>query len=170
MREHKLQKLLVVLISLPILCISASANSSWVWISEQRPFDLLPVVVVATLIIEILVIDKLGGVNRLLHSGWIIVLANLLSFLTPYLLSYMEASPVGYTFSQCLNHSPSFIVGIGYLLLTLIVEVPVVYNGLKKDVLKRRQLITVVCIVNAITTILIALVERTLCHGQWLTP
>lgn len=167
MREHKLQKLFAVLTLLPVLCISASANSSWVWISEQRPFDLLPIVIAVTLVIEILVINKLGRVNRLLPSAWIIILANLLPFLAPYLLTCMEASTFGYTFSQRLDHSPSFIVGIGYLLLTLIVEVPVVYNGLKKDVSERRQLITVVCIVNVITTILIALVERTLCHGQW---
>ena len=43
-----------ILILLWFSSITAFANSSWVWISETRPDDLLPFVIAGTLIIEII--------------------------------------------------------------------------------------------------------------------
>ena len=45
---------------------SVSANSSWAWISEKRPYDLLPFVALATLIAT-LVFPVPGGPTR--HSS-----------------------------------------------------------------------------------------------------
>ena len=42
------------------------ANSSWYWISETRPFDILPWVAIATIIIETLSINYVG---RIYHTS-----------------------------------------------------------------------------------------------------
>jgi len=50
----KASSLLLLLIC--FLPITACANSSWVWIAETRPIDILPFVVVGTLVFETMVI------------------------------------------------------------------------------------------------------------------
>ena len=40
------------------------ANSSWVWLTDRRPFDILPYAVALTLIIEFIFIWRWNRVNR----------------------------------------------------------------------------------------------------------
>ena len=145
---------------------TASANSSWYWISEQRPYDLLPLVMILTLIIEVCAADQLTGVDRLPKTLFLVLIANALSFSAPYLLNYALSHPV-YTFSQMLDRVPIFIVGSWYLLLTLAVELPVVYLGLRKDTDNRNKLLLVLMLSNLATTLLVAALERFLCQGSW---
>ena len=44
--------------------VSASANSSWVWITQTRPYDVLPFVIVGTLVAETLLIDRAGKIEK----------------------------------------------------------------------------------------------------------
>lgn len=141
------------------------ANSSWRWISELRPFDILPFVVAATLLIEILAINYIPGLRRLGKVALVVGLANLLSFLLPYGL-YLN-NEMGYTLMQVLDHLPVYIVGLGYLLLTLAAEVPVVYFALRKNAPRRKVLLGTVVGANVLTTALVALVERLICYGVW---
>ena len=53
MKKYKLISAFIIsLFSLPLFNLTAFANSSWVWISETRPYDVLPWVAIGTLIIE----------------------------------------------------------------------------------------------------------------------
>ena len=72
-----------------------------------------------------------------------------------------------YDFSTMLERAPMYIVGFGYLFLTLIVEFPIVYHGVKKDAENQQGLIKGIIISNILTTIFTAAVEHTLCRGQW---
>ena len=143
-----------------------SANSSWCWISEQRPYDLLPLVMLLTLIIEVSAADQLTGVDQLPKTLSLVLIANILSFSAPYVLNYALSCPI-YTFSQMLDHVPIFIVGSWYLLLTLAIEIPVVYLGIRKDAADRKKLIGVLVLSNLVTTLLVAALERFLCQGSW---
>lgn len=161
-----MKKAYLFLAALPLVTV-AYANSSWVWISETRPWDILPWVIVITLLIENLAIRLFGGEKRMGRIGIFVVLGNLLSFLVPYLLKLISYTTQGFEFDKYLNHSPSFIVGLGFLLLTLIVEVPLVYFSLKpKDTPNRRLLYTIIG-ANIVTTALTAIVEQVLCRGHW---
>lgn len=157
---------LLLLASLPLVTV-AYANSSWVWISETRPWDILPLVVVITLAVEILAIRLFGSEKRTGRIALFVTLGNLLSFLAPYLIKWISYTTQGFGFDKYLNHAPSFIVGLGFLLLTLIVELPLVYCSLKpKDTPNRRLLYTIIG-ANVVTTALVAIVEQTLCRGHW---
>lgn len=145
---------------------AVSANSSWHWISAQRPYDLLPLVAAVTLAAETFAVDHFGRVKRFPKTVWVIILANLLSFSAPYLLTYLANAPI-YTFAQAVEHLPLFTVGFWYLLLTLGVEGPVVYFCLRRDVREQERLLAVIGLSNLVTTLFVALVERTLCHGSW---
>ena len=53
MKKYKLISAVIIgLFSIQLFDLTAFANSSWVWISETRPYDVLPWVAIGTLIIE----------------------------------------------------------------------------------------------------------------------
>ena len=156
--------------------ITAFANSSWVWISETRPDDLLPFVIAGTLIIEILAVRCVAGIKKLRKIIPVTVIANLVSFAAPYFLVAVtvqmdnETVPNGetlYTVADTLEKWPTYTVGLSFLIMTLACEMPIVYNILKKDTEQRKKLFLVIIGSNLLTTVLTAVVERTLCYGRW---
>ena len=124
---------LLVLLSLTVAAVPTVvfANSSWYWISEQRPWDILPWVAMATIFIEVLAIWLIPKTKQLVKTTGIVVIANLVSFLLPYgVLAGGDA--VHETFQDVLNAGPVYIVSVMFLIMTLAVELPVVYKALKK--------------------------------------
>jgi len=145
------------------------ANSSWFWISKTRPYDVLPYVIAMTLFIETAAIVLVGKVHRIGKVFCFVFLANLLSFLAPYLFSWMIFSDehIYPTYAYYLERMPVFTVGIGYLLVTLAAELPLVYGKLKKDTENRKLLLWTIIIANVITTVLTCLIEHHFCYGHW---
>ena len=109
--------------------VNAFADSSWVWISEKRPFDILPWVAMGTILIEWL-------------SIWLI-------------------PRTGHAF-KVLG-----IVMVANALLTLLVEMPIVYNVLKSKVQDKKKLQLTIIISNMITTAGVAIIERLITEGYW---
>lgn len=164
------RKIVISLLVLTLLMIPLQvyANSSWVWISEKRPYDLLPVVIVATLLIESLVINYIASIRQYKKVFSVVLLANLVSFLIPYLLEWINCIMIPiYDFSDSLEAGPFYNVGGLYLLCTLAAEVPIVYNLFKNVVTNKRRLMITIAAVNVITTVLVAIVERKFCYGSW---
>lgn len=122
-----------VLIGMPV-----SANSSWVWISQTRPYDVLP---------------------------WVALVTNLLSFAAPYVLYSFD--PVFVWSGRDWRGVHLYTVGAIYLLMTIVVEMPVVYGCLKKSAKDRKYLIGVIVGSNVVTTLITAAAERILCWGKW---
>ena len=156
--------------------ITAYANSSWVWISETRPDDLLPFVIAVTLIIEILAVRFVAGIKKFRKIIPVTVIANLISFAAPYFLVAVTVQmdnttvPDGgtlYTLEDTLEKWPTYTVGLSFLIMTLACEMPIVYNALKKDTENHKKLALVIIGANLLTTVLTAIVERTLCYGRW---
>lgn len=145
------------------------ANSSWFWISKTRPYDVLPYVIIMTLLIETAAVVLAGKVRRIGKVFCFVALANLLSFLAPYLFNWMTFSDehIYPTYVYYLERIPVFTVGIGYLLITLAVELPLVFVKLKKDTDKPKRLLWTIIIANVITTILTCIVEHHFCYGHW---
>ena len=84
------------------------ANSSWVWISETRPLDLLPIVIAGTLLIEVAAVLLAMRKQKYWKVLFFVTLGNLLSFAAPYLYNYLSYSSVGFSFLKYLDHWPSF--------------------------------------------------------------
>lgn len=167
MKNHR--RLLAVLLSvlcLPLLCLPVSANSSWRWISETRPYDVLPLVMAVTLAVEIAGLCWIHQIRPVSRCAVVVLLGNLLSFAAPYiLLRLFPHTP--YEFWQTLEHTPFYTVGAAYLILTLVVEVPVVYGVLRYGATRQKWLPLTVVGLNVATTVLTALAERIFCHGTW---
>ncbi len=145
------------------LCVSASANSSWHWISSTRPYDLLPIVIAVTLTAETFALTRLAKLQPFSKVLCIVMLGNSLSFAAPYV--FADHTP--YTFSQALEHVPLYTIGIVYLIATLLIELPVVYVALRKHTDNAKRLIFVTIGANVVTTVFTALVERIFCRGSW---
>ena len=169
MKRYKLFSLSVIsLLGALVFTVSASANSSWVWISETRPYDILPVVVAGTLLIETVAVNLVSKVGNWYKTFFAVFVGNIISFIAPY-IGYSNSlyGQMGYTLSQIIDRGPYYTVGTAFLLLTLIIELPVVYFLLKKDADSKKKLAICIVVANIVTTALVAVVERTLCYGRW---
>ena len=125
---------LAVLMMICLLPITASANSSWRWLSEARPYDVLPFVAVITIAIETAALWYVLGKKHLVKIAVVVVIANLLSFAAPYLWMYYEMHVETLkSFSWLMESGHYYTVGGVYLFMTLMVETPVVFFTLRKN-------------------------------------
>ncbi|MGI6129966.1 MAG: hypothetical protein ACOYEO_07740 [bacterium] len=124
-----------------------------------------------TLMVETGAVVSFGKVITTRKAVTMVALANVLSFVTPYVLrarlfratkgSFLDAWPAAF------NAGPYYMVRLGYLFLTLAVEVPMVYCTLKQHTDRPKNLLNVALIANVVTTAIVAVMERVLCQGQW---
>lgn len=149
--------------------LTCQANSSWVWISETRPLDILPFVAVATLLIEAAAIVIFGGVDNNYKALFAVAVGNILSFAAPYVIYANFTSPYSgvYSLSEIIDRGPFYTVGAVFLILTILIELPFVYFMLKKNTASKKALVVTVILSNVITTALVAFTERLICYGQW---
>ena len=169
MKKYKLFSMSVIsALGVSAFPMLASANSSWVWISETRPYDILPFVIIGTLLIETVAVNLMGKVGNWYKTFFAVLVGNIISFVVPY-IGYSNSlyGQMGYTLSQIIDRGPYYTVGAAFLLLTLIIELPVVYFLLKKDADNKKKLALCIVLANIVTTVLVAVVERTLCYGRW---
>ncbi len=168
MKQYRLSAAFIIsFLLLPFCCLTAFANSSWVWISETRPFDVLPWVAIGTLLIETISILLLGGVKNGFKIITFVTIANLISFAAPYVCNFVSYAQWGMTFLKYLNHWPSYTVGSLFCMVTVLIEFPIVYFALRKNATSNKRFILSVIAGNIFTTALVAIVERSLCHGSW---
>lgn len=158
----------LIILSLMVAAVPTAvfANSSWYWISEQRPWDILPWVALATIVIEVLAIWRIPATGHFLKTALIVIGANLLSFLLPYGLLAVGNSWYG-TFQDILESGPCYIVSVMFLIMTLAVELPIVYKVLKQHVQNKKFFLWTIIGTNTVTTILVAIVERMITEGAW---
>lgn len=145
------------------------ADSSWIWLSKRQPYEIMPVVAVITILIEVLIILHFLKITETKRGVLIIFGGNLASFLVPYIVNYMLLkTQMGYeNIERAFSIGPYYIVGLGYLFLTIVIELPIVYAGLKNEIKDKKKGIFVICAANVITTAFVFGVERILCYGRW---
>lgn len=159
-----MKRLFFLLGALSLLSMPVYANSSWVWVSETRPFDVLPFVAAVTVGIEWYAVRKFAGVRDPVEAFFVVLLGNVLSFLMPYATAAF-GSP--YSIREAIAHLPRYTVGGVFFFMTLAAELPVAYHCLRRAVQQPKRLLHVLLAANAVTTALTALAERLLCRGHW---
>ncbi|SHE77534.1 hypothetical protein SAMN02745784_01793 [Tissierella praeacuta DSM 18095] len=144
------------------------ANSSWHWLTTS-PLTVLPFAIIFTLLIETIMVIKVGKVRNYKKTFIIVSLANLISFLVPYINRAYMFIPISgdYALLDAFHAGPFYIVLVGYLLLTVLVEFPVVYLLLRKDCENEKDLNKAILYSNIITTVLVGICERIICIGKW---
>ena len=172
----KIHKILFFIILLFISTISIYANSSWNWFTKN-PITILPWIILSTILIEITFICMLNKINKLKNiiiTSIVIIIANLISFILPYIfLGFIEDvyEGMGLGFFELINiwldKSPVYIISIGYLIITLVLEMPFIYIIISKIASDRKKLLYSVFLANVITTILTTIIERILYRGSW---
>jgi len=158
---------LIALSSLMLLVSSQAvfADSSWCWLTDTRPFDILPPVALATIVIEVLAIWLIPQTRKFIKTAAAVILANAASFLLPY--SVLVFNQVYPEFEDALNAGPNYIVGFGFVMLTLLIEIPIVYNLLKRHVGSKKKLLWSIVGSNIVTTAMVAVIERMVTDGYW---
>ena len=159
---------LCIAILVSLLPATASANSSWMWLSEARPYDVLPFVAVLTIAIEAAAIWYVLGKQHLLKTAIVVVIANLLSFAAPYWFIYDETLHMPLKpFPELMEYGHYYTVGAIFLLMTLLVELPVVFFTLRKHAGRKGRFFLSVVGANVATTLITAAAEHIFCYGQW---
>ena len=62
---------------------------------------------------------------------------------------------------------PQYIIGPFYYVLTIGIELPIVYFFIKKESTNKKRLVNTIIIVNLITTLITFIIERLICKGTW---
>ena len=127
---------------------------------------------ILTLTIETWGVIYFGKIPKKLRAFIAVAFANIVSFLVPYIystfrLSKFYGSGWTYAWERSFNNGPNFIIGLYYLFLTLCIEIPLVYFSIRGSCRNKKTLIFTIVIVNIITTIVVAVLERIICQGQW---
>ena len=165
----------VVLYLFLLFPITASANSSWHWISSKKPYELLLFIAPLTIAAEFAAINFIPQIRRPKKVLLVVGAANLASFFAPYLLLLLDDRliyDIPYettvlTLGQICDSIPFYTVGVTFLIITLCVELPIVFFALQNDCEKKRRLLLTIIGANVVTTGLCALAERLLCYGEW---
>lgn len=161
----------ILLIFIIFCCFTPNytyANSSWNWISTTRPYDVLPFVVILTLAIENISIFRFSNIENKLKTFIVVLIGNLLSFAAPYIFeTYVAAMGGMYSFYESLEHMPFYNISFIYLIITIIIEFPIVYNILKKHSKNKKILILTIVCSNIFTTLITYIIERIFCRGIW---
>ena len=165
MKKRITRVIVITCFVLLIIPQAVFADSSWCWLTDTRPFDILPPVALATIVIEVLAIWLIPHTGKLMKTAVAVILANAASFLLPYALLLND--PVYPKFDDMLNAGPNYIVGAGFVILTLVIEIPIVYNLLKKHVDSKKRLLWSIVGSNIVTTAMVAVIERMVTDGYW---
>ncbi len=148
--------------------VTAFANSSWRWITESRPYDVLPFVIVFTLFTETYFIKHFCNIERTDRVFIPVFIGNIISYAMPYITdALIVRSEHLYTLSEFWDRGHFYTVGTVFLLMTLVAEIPVVYAFLKKKATNPKTLLKAAFAVNVLTTVIVALTERIICRGRW---
>ncbi len=168
MKKYKLTSAFIIgLFLLQLFNLTAFANSSWVWISESRPYDVLPWVAIGTLIIETISLVIFAKIKNGFKVFALVTIANVISFAAPYLVNLMIYSHQMIPFDKYLEHWPSYTVGILFCIVTILIELPIVYFSLRKNAVSVKKFVITIIVSNIVTTILVAIIERIFCEGLW---
>lgn len=160
---------LFIVIMILFLSSEAYANSSWHWVTTS-PMKILPFAVISTLLIETVSVVRFGNVANTRKALKIVSLANVISFIAPYAERAYRFSAVSRGISllfAVFDKGPYYMILSGYLLLTVVVELPVVYYFLSKETVNKKRLTQAIVLSNVITTLSIAVLERIICKGRW---
>ena len=165
------KKIKICVIWIVALCVAyvrpVYANSSWRWLTDKQPWQLLPIAIVFTLLVEISMHKYILNVRG--SKIYIaIIAANICSYILPYVIEGWEGYYwMGYTIPRALSSGPYYMIGMGFLFMTLLVEIPVVLGIMKKYVEDKKKMIAVTVISNIITTGFVFVIERIVCQGSW---
>ena len=171
MNQNKIIRGILIAFMLPCVSLTVYANSSWHWFT-RNPLPVLPWAIVGTLIVETFIISRYNHIGSV-KPAIIVIIGNLISFLVPYIFLgitpeiFEENANFFSRIESATNKYPWYTIGIVFLCLTLIVEVPVVYVSLRNKVISKKRLIVSIIMANVITTVTVAILERCIYEGSW---
>lgn len=162
----------ILTITIILLIPVSGYNGGWTWRSQVEPLDILPIIVLFTLLTETLLINFVPKLRNLTKVFLIVMAGNLLSFISPYLKLFFvwleeEIIAGGASFELLKGFSLLYTTGILFLVVTLLMETPMVYFALRNKAEKDETLLVVTIVANVLTTVVITIIERTLCYGCW---
>ncbi|MDP4119807.1 MAG: hypothetical protein Q8876_01960 [Bacillota bacterium] len=177
MKYKNISVFLMALLFVFLFQTTVYADSSWHWLTTS-PLYVLPFAVVFTIAIETFIIAKFGSVINPAKKAFkvfcVVCVSNIFSFIFPYVFVVLIGDtpvnfgdPINEVVNMVFNEGPSYIITLRYLIMTLFVEIPIVYFFLRKDVLSRKKLVLFIAVANIITTLLVAITEHVVCKGVW---
>lgn len=149
-----------VLIGLTVMfTITASANSIWTERMENYSYmEHFPYIIIGTLIVETLALLVVTKMKKPLKVIGTVVLANAASFLIPEAIMNLILFG-GQRFELFMLFNTYWFLNVIFIIITLAIELPIIWAILKKDVKSVKVLLLTATAVNIFTTVVTAIID-----------
>ena len=142
----------------------AISASSWAWMSDVRPYHLLPLDIGVASTIEILSLLYIAKVTYKSKAVFFTIFANMVSFAAPYVATFLFEDDG----LACLEKNSSYgLLRFAHVGMILIFEWIAVFIPLCDHVESEKRLIWTIFGSNAVSTALVILLESVLAPGQY---
>lgn len=106
-RENRIIGVGMLVLLLVLSSQTVWANSSWVWLTDRQPYQLLPAAAALTVLIETVMIKTCLGIQKTGKVLGVVLAGNLLSFCLPYLFIWLEGREMGFRgFAEIIEKGP----------------------------------------------------------------
>ncbi len=151
---------LILIFTFPVV-ISAS---SWTWMSDVRPYHVLPLTIIVASAVESLSLIFIAKVSRKAKAIFFTTLFNMISFATPYVAMLLFADD---GLAGLETNNPYGLLRIAYVGLILFFEWIALFIALGDYVKSEKRLILTIFGSNAVTTVLVIIIENILAPGSF---
>ncbi|MBQ7504529.1 MAG: hypothetical protein IJT79_04355 [Ruminococcus sp.] len=162
MKKHNIIATFLTTLTL-LLTLNSTASaytSARINLILQNYSSYFPMIVGGMLVIEVIMIMLLTDVKRIVNVSFAVLVANVASFVLPRLGIGLLRHEVFFKgmITQGLISS-NIIAGVAYLVVSLIIELPILYFMLRVFTPKKVRLMVVAAAANVVTTVAFTVVE-----------
>lgn len=162
MKKHNIIATFLTTLTL-LLTLNSTASaytSARINLILQNYSSYFPMIVGGMLVIEVIMIMLLTDVKRIVNVSFAVLVANVASFVLPRIALGLLKYDFFYQgmITQGLISS-NIIAGVAYLVVSLIIELPILYFMLRVFTPKKVRLMVVAAAANVVTTVAFTVVE-----------
>lgn len=162
MKKHNIIATFLTTLTL-LLTLNSTASaytSARINLILQNYSSYFPMIVGGMLVIEVIMIMLLTDVKRIVNVSFAVLVANVASFVLPRIALGLLKHDFFYQgmITQGLISS-NIIAGVAYLVVSLIIELPILYFMLRVFTPKKVRLMVVAAAANVVTTVAFTVVE-----------
>ncbi|MGI6211441.1 MAG: hypothetical protein ACOYJJ_02525 [Anaerovoracaceae bacterium] len=147
----------VILLPALFLCLALPqevfADASLIMIPMVKPIRAFLIISAVVVVVEVLAVWYPARAGNKKKALFIVLLANIVSFLTAYIPVFI-GQKLHHSLKSLLDQTahPQLFISLILLAVTIAVELPIVVHFLKNDVPSRRKLFFILLIVNLLTS------------------
>ena len=156
--------LIALLLMFTFPTVISASEYSWTWLSDVRPYHLLPLTVAVASTVESLSLIYVAKVTYKSKTVFFTILCNIISFAAPYVAIHLFDDE---GLASIETSNPYGILRIAYVGAILFFEWIAIFIALGDYVESEKRLLWTIFGSNAVTTVLVIIIENILAPGRF---